>query len=71
MLYSEVDCLAQNNPTFAKQRRLASFVACSLWPIALHDVDIAFKKHFVVASRLSVLLSLISSKSSVDNEDNF
>ena len=37
----------------------------------LHVVDIALRKLFVVAFRLSLLLSLICSKSSVDNVDNF
>jgi hypothetical protein len=39
--------------------------------MALQVVDIAPRKHFVVAFRLSLLLSLICSKSSVDYMDNF
>ncbi len=42
-----------------------------MWPIALHDVDIAFKKHFVAAFMLSLLLFLICSKFSVESVDNF
>jgi hypothetical protein len=38
-----------------------------VWPIALHVVDIAFKKPFVVAFRLSLLFSLIFSKSLVEH----
>ncbi len=57
---------------FAKQHRLASFAAWSVWPIALHVVDIfLLRKLFVVAFMLSLLLSSICSKSSVDNVDNF
>ena len=62
--------LSPKKYNIAKHRRLASFAACSVWPMALHVVDIALRKLFVVAFRLSLLLSLICSKSSVDNVDN-
>jgi hypothetical protein len=38
--------------------------------MALQVVDIALRKLFVVAFRSSLLLSLVCSKSSVDNVDN-
>ena len=63
--------LSPKKSNIAKHCRLASFAACSVWPMALHVVDIALRKLFVVAFRLSLLLSLICSKSSVDNVDNF
>ena len=52
-------------------RRLASFAASLECPIALHVVFIAFTNPFVVASSLSVLLSLIFSRSEIDNVDNY
>jgi hypothetical protein len=63
--------LSPKNSNIAKQRRLACFAACSVWPMALHVVDIALRKLFVVAFMLLLLLSLICSKYSVDTADNF
>ena len=63
--------LSPKKSNIAKQHHLASFAACSVWPMALHVVDVALKKLFVVAFRSSLLVSLICSKSSVENVDNF